>query len=213
MLKFLDNLDTIVDDECHLCFVIMINSTQLMHYDELLSLTVVFELLKKLSSFAKNYRLCCDNHSNGSLYSVRTNYIIILRIMNDLLILVKNCSNDEVIDVEKIEECKNMASDFFLNRSNIVLNELELSLIDFSFKQVFPTIYNSIKDNIWPYIKSNKELIFIINSDNLLSPAVNILSHPFVYSNVDLLRRGLDALDTMNIFQSPKYIVMLFDAM
>lgn len=133
--------------------------------------------------------------------------------MNDLLILVKNCSNDEVIDVEKIEECKNMARDFFLNRSNIVLNELELSLIDFSFKQVFPTIYNSIKDNIWPYIKSNKELIFIINSDNLLSPAVNILSHPFVYSNVDLLRRGLDALDTMNIFQSPKYIVMLFDAM
>lgn len=148
-------------------------------------------ILEKLTLFAKFLRELSD--SNPLRFEFRVNYIIMLQILTAIASITSTEEYEKLVPVVPW------------------LEELQNNLLDYSLRYVYPEIYDEIF-KICGVKGTDKELSVLINCEEVLLPAVKILRRPDRYTNEELVRNGMNALETLKIHKSVGLVKRLVNA-
>lgn len=148
-------------------------------------------ILERLTLFGKFLRE--NSESNPIRYEFRINYIILIQIITRLASFVNTAEYEKVVPT----------SPWTL--------ELQNNLLDFTLRKAYPEIYDAIF-KICGISENDKELNALINCEDVLLPAVELLRRPDRYTNEELLGCGMAALETLKIHKSVGLVKILVNA-
>lgn len=169
------------------------------------------DVMQELSALCRYFRNTMGGNENKDFVS-RKYY---LEILNDLVRLMRrrnstiNCSyNPGEYQEEGINE-----GPISRKESSSWTNEIQVALLDVSIKIIYQSLYDSISAAVDVTSMNNSVLVSqLLQCEDQLRAAVNVLRDPTVYCHEDLIYLARDTLETLSIHESTKLVFLIVKA-